>query len=213
MPIPPSAESDAQPSLLDQDFDSIPDRGSEAPDEIGPDYSAAAYGGADYGGAGELPEFDEPLRPINWNLLTSEEAHAEWLDLNAWVDWLRRTYGLPPTVIPPLWHRHDELVWELSALHLHWLNSYDPESSASSPLMWHRDFADARGRLREWVATSGTRLDRDRATRQTTWPGEPAGQPSVETVIADRDADFVQFVREDLAARLRAEEEVAQTTS
>ena len=26
---------------------------------------------------------EEPLRPINWNLLTSEEAEAEWLDLNA----------------------------------------------------------------------------------------------------------------------------------
>src|SRR5680860_1204973 len=92
---------------------------------------------------------------------------GEWLDLNAWVNWVRATYGLPPTVVPPFWHRHDELVWELSALHQHWLNSYDPEGSPSAPLAWHRDFADARARLREWVSTSGTRLDRDRPTRQT----------------------------------------------
>ena len=83
-------------------------------------------------GSVELDE--EPLRPINWNLLTSEEAEAEWLDLNAWVHWLRTSYGLPPAVIPPYWHRHDELVWELSALHTHWLNAYDPEGSPSSPL-------------------------------------------------------------------------------
>jgi hypothetical protein len=43
----------------------------------------------------------ESLRPINWNLLTADEAMSEWTDLDAWVDWLRRTYGLPPTVVPP----------------------------------------------------------------------------------------------------------------
>ena len=122
---------------------------------------------------GEAAEFDGPLipeppHPINWNLLTSEEAEAEWLELNRWVDWLRRTYGLPASVVPPFWHRHPELLWELSALHLHWLSAYDPEQNGSAPLGWHRDFANARQRLRDWVAASGTRLDRDRPTRQTT---------------------------------------------
>lgn len=162
-------------------------------------------GSAEYGGP-EDPE--EPLRPLNWNLLSSEEAESEWLDLNAWVDWLRATYGLPPTVIPPYWHRHDELVWELSALHLHWLNSYDPDGSPSAPLMWHRDFADARHRLREWVATCGTRLDKDRATRQTSWPGEDPQPPAAEVVIEDRGADFIEFVVEDIAARRRIEQRV-----
>lgn len=111
-------------------------------------------------------------------------------------------------MIPPAWHRHDELVWELSALHLHWLNSNDSEGSPSGPIAWHRDFADARNRLREWVSTSGTRLDRDRATRQIAWPGEELTQPSPEVVIEDRDADFVRFVLEDVAARRRIEERV-----
>jgi hypothetical protein len=149
---------------------------------------------------------EEPPRPINWNLLTGDEAEAEWLDLNAWVDWLRATYGLPPTVIPPYWHRHDELVWELSALHTHWLNAYDPEGSPSAPLAWHRDFADARNRLREWVSTCGTKLDRDRPTRVTTWPGEDPGMSAAEELIEDRDADFVAFVLQDVAARLRVED-------
>ena len=165
--------------------------------------------------AAPVPQFgmdetddDGPPRPINWNLLGGDEAESEWLDLNAWVNWLRATYGLPPSVLPPYWHRHDELVWELSALHQHWLNSYDPDGSPAGPIAWHRDFADARNRLRDWVSTSGTRLDRDRATRQTPWPGEPPIQPEPEVVIEDRDADFVRFVLDDVAVRRRIEERV-----
>lgn len=144
---------------------SIPDE-PDTPDDIDEPY-------------GDGPLFDgpemslpDPPRPINWNLLSADDAEAEWLELNAWVNWLRRTYGLPAAIIPPYWHRHPELVWELSALHLHWLGAYDPEQNGSAPLGWHRDFADARERLREWAAASGTRLDRDRPTRQTLWPGE-----------------------------------------
>ena len=33
----------------------------------------------------------EPPHPINWNLLTSEEAEAEWLEQNKWVNWHRTT--------------------------------------------------------------------------------------------------------------------------
>ena len=149
----------------------------------------------------------EPPHPINWNLLTSEEAEAEWLELNKWVNWLRTTYGLPASVVPPFWHRHPELVWELSALHLHWLAAYDSEQNASAPLGWHRDFADARQRLRDWVAACGTRLDRDRPTRQTVWPGEDPAEPVEDRIIANRDEDFVQFVLDVVAARKQAEDE------
>src|ERR687891_647294 len=92
------------------------------------------------------PERDGEVRPINWLTLSAEQAESEFLDLNRWVDWLRRAYGLPPTVGPPLWHRHDELIWELSALHTHWLSSYHPDASPSAPSAWHRDFAEARTR-------------------------------------------------------------------
>ena len=93
-------------------------------------------------------------------------------------------------------------------LHLHWLNSYDSEGSPSGPITWHRDFADARNRLREWVSTSGTRLDRDRPTRQTAWPGEEPTEAAPEVVVEDREADFVQFVLEGVEARRRIEERV-----
>lgn len=148
----------------------------------------------------------EVVRPINWDVLSAEDAEATWFDLNEWVDRLRRTYGLPPAIIPPLWHRHPELVWELSALHLHWKSSYEDGASPSAPLLWHRDFTEARTRLREWVAGSGTKLDRDRPTRQTAWPGEDPLDPGTEVVIVDRDSDFGTFVADDVADR-RAREE------
>lgn len=153
----------------------------------------------------------EPPHPVNWNLLSAHDLEQEWLALNEWVTWLRRTYGLPAAVIPPYWHRHPELVWELSALHLHWLGAYDPDQNASAAIGWHRDFAEARNRLRDWVAACGTRLDRDRPTRQTAWPGEALAPPVEDIIITDRDEDFVQFVFEQVEARRLAEEEFFRT--
>ncbi len=149
----------------------------------------------------------EPPRPINWNLLSSGDAEAEWLALNQWVDQIRRTYGLPASVIPPFWYRHPERVWELSALHLHWIASYDPEQDASGPIAWHTDFALARERLREWVATCGTRIDRDRPTRQTIWPGEAPQAPIEDEVIANRMEDFIAFVAADVQSRQDIEDD------
>jgi hypothetical protein len=151
-------------------------------------------------------ETDAP-HPVNWRTLTAEDAEYEWLALNEWVDWLRHEFGLPASIIPPYWHRHPELVWELSALHLHWLGAYDPAQHASAPIGWLADFHAAQIRLREWVALSGTRLDRDRPTRQTVWPGEQATPPAPETAIVNRDEDFVAFVIADVNCRAQAEAE------
>ncbi|GAA4759739.1 hypothetical protein GCM10023350_52480 [Nocardioides endophyticus] len=162
--------------------------------------------GDGYGGVPGLLE--PPPPPINWNLLRADEAESEWRDLDMWVRWLKTTFGLPPTIVPPFWHRHDELVWELSALHTHFLNCYDETASPSAPIGWMRDFADARHRLRDWVAICGTRLDRDRPTRQTPWPGEPATESTGtagEIEIRDRAADFESFVRADVDERREAE--------
>ena len=41
----------------------------------------------------------EPPHPVNWNLLSADDLETEWLELNRWVDWLRKTYGLPASVM------------------------------------------------------------------------------------------------------------------
>lgn len=166
-----------------------------------------AQGGGTAGG--DLPIDDDIIRPVNWNTLTAVEAEHEWLDLNAWVHWLRHSYGLPAAVVPPAWHRHNALVLELSALHIAWLAYYDPDGSPTGPLLWHEQFANARHRLRELVLMIGTKLDRDRPTRVTTWPGETPEPTAIETEISDRESDFYAFVAQDLEARRRIEERVA----
>jgi hypothetical protein len=143
--------------------------------------------------------------PINWNLLDAEQAEIEWRDLDRFVQWLKTAFGLSPAIVPPYWHRHDELVWELSALHCHWLNCYHESASPSAPISWMREFAEARSRLRDWVSICGTRLDRDRPTRQTTWPGELPAAASGEIEIPDRNKDFTDFVRADVLRRRRIE--------
>jgi hypothetical protein len=147
----------------------------------------------------------DPPHPINWYLLSAEEARQEWSALDEWVNLLRHTYGLPPAIVPPLWHRHPELVWELSALHQHWLGAFDPQQEGSAPLRWHAEFAAARERLRDWVTISGTKIDTDRPTRPTVWPGEQEPATTSETTIVNRVEDFTQFVNDDVAARLNAE--------
>jgi hypothetical protein len=87
------------------------------------------------------------------------------------------------------------------------LCAYDPEQNGSAPIGWLRDFADTRQRLRDWVATCGTRLDRDRPTRQTVWPGEEPAAPIEEASITNRDEDFVAFVIADVNRRRQLEED------
>lgn len=152
---------------------------------------------------------DHPLLgPVDWELLTAEQADIEWAHLNRWVNWLRRTYGLPASVVPPLWHRHPELVEELSALRTHRIALFDPNGASVGPLRWHQDFALARARLRDWVAAAGTHLHHDRPTRQTPWPGEAPDLPVREVEIQDRREDFVAYVRADLARRRCIEAEI-----
>lgn len=149
-------------------------------------------------------------RAINWKALSPLDMEQELLDLNAWVDWLRHEYGLPAQIIPPLWHRHSELLWELSALKQSWLMCYDPQAKGNAPIEWHQIFHATRERLRDWVAISGSKLDRDRPTRHTPWPG---GEPenwtppaNEEHPITNRTEDFLDFIDKQVRARQRQED-------
>lgn len=98
---------------------------------------------------------------------------------------------------------HGRLVTDLVGFLPQRLDGLDEDASA--PIGWLRDFADTRQRLRDWVAASGTRLDRDRPTRQTTWPGEHDADPIEDTPITNRDEDFVAFVIADVERRRQIE--------
>jgi hypothetical protein len=154
-----------------------------------------------------LPAEPEPVVPVNWNTLDAERAEQEWWQLDAFVYWLRDDFGLTPQELPPMWHRHPELVWELSALRTSWLAGHAEDAHPGSPLMWLRDLADSRRRLRDWVQRCGTTLTEDRPTRRTTWPGEQAATSPAPVTVTDRAADFAVFVADDIARRRRIEAE------
>lgn len=158
------------------------------------------------GQATAAPELDQPPAPINWNLLTAEQAEDAWLELNQSVNWLRTTYGLPASVVPPLWHRHPELVWELSALHIHWLCAFDPEQNGSAPIGWQglRRHSSKAARLGR---SARNPTGPDRPTRQTVWPGEDPAEPVEEKPITNRDEDFVAHVIADVNRRRQAEQD------
>jgi hypothetical protein len=152
-----------------------------------------------------LPAEPELVTPINWNTLDAERAEQEWWQLDAFVYWLRDDFGLTPQELPPMWHRHPELVWELSALRTSWLAGHAEDAHPGSPLMWLRDLGDSRRRLRDWVQRCGTTLTEDRPTRRTTWPGEESTTSPTPVTVTDRAADFAIFVADDLARRRRIE--------
>jgi hypothetical protein len=156
-----------------------------------------------------LGDLDDELRPVDWNTIPADEAAGEWRDLNGWVDWIRKSHGLPATVIAPLWHRHEEMVWELSAQHLSFRASYHRDAQPTAPAAWRRDFWDAQQRLRQMVAACGTRIDRDRPTRVTAWPGELPIPTAAERVITNRAEDFEHFVAADVRQRREREARAA----
>ncbi len=183
-----------------------------APRELEPEFEGFTLEDLEESGEEDAPAENGGGQPqtipgaIDWDLLSAKQARIEWAALDRWVDWLRHSFGLPPSVVPPLWHRHRELVEELSALRTHRIAAYHPSQNGSAPYGWMRDFHEAKARLREWVQASGTRLDRDRPTRITAWPGEAPIPVGEEQPIFDRQADFEAFVAADVAEREAAEQ-------
>lgn len=55
------------------------------------------------------------------------------------------------------------------------------------------------------TTATGTRLDRDRETRQTTWPGEEPAPSPREEHIEHREKNFVAHVLADVRRRAEAE--------
>jgi hypothetical protein len=116
-------------------------------------------------------DMPEPPHPVNWNLLTAHELEQEWLALNRWVDWLRRTYGLQVAVI-----RRSGITTRDG---LGTLGAAPALARCLRPRAERVRTARLAPRLRRRPPATpllGHRLrhswDRDRPTRQAAWPGE-----------------------------------------
>jgi hypothetical protein len=71
-------------------------------------------------------------------------------DPTAWVDWLRRHYGLEDEV-PDCWSEHRSIREELLALRLAHAAAYDDaDARPTDPLLWHDALTRVVQRIREW---------------------------------------------------------------
>ena len=103
--------------------------------------------------------------PVDWTVLSDEEAAAE-LDLLAdWVQWVTWRYRLDPRTVPECWPQHGALIEELSALRTAWVQAYASTAAGTAPLDWQQSFAHARHRLADWVAREGCRPGEHRSLR------------------------------------------------
>lgn len=95
--------------------------------------------------------------PVDWTVLSDEEAAAELDLLDDWVEWLVWRYRLDPRTVPECWPQHGSLIEELSALRTGWVQAYASIAPGTAPLDWHQSFDHARQRLTDWVARTGCR--------------------------------------------------------
>lgn len=126
-----------------------------------------------------------------WNWQTQGVAGAEalWVQLAAWVAWLRNRYPLAKQV-PGCWWRHPELIEELTALHLAWRAAYaDPQAPPTGPADWHD----------RWLPGTVHRLTH-------TWHACPDGEHRDRTpgVYADQGVDNEDAFRAHLTADVDA---------
>jgi len=115
-------------------------------------------------------QIDFKPSPVDWTVLSEEEAADQLDQLIDWVDWLTWRYTLDSRTVPECWPEHGSVLEELSALRTAWIQAYATTSLGSAPLDWHQAFSQARQRLADWAARTGCRPAAHRPTRETGRP-------------------------------------------
>lgn len=94
--------------------------------------------------------------PVNWWLASEEEKALHLARLTNFTLRLVASYKLGVEIVPPCWHRHDELVQELLAL-LQYRNDqqFIPDQAPGAAIDFHEKFALWRERMRRWVSEAG----------------------------------------------------------
>ena len=93
---------------------------------------------------------------ICWDELDPAGYARNLRDLADWIDWFRRTYRVPATVIPPCWFTHPGVREDLGHLWTGWLLTRHPDAGVGmTGLDWDARREQAIARLREATAITG----------------------------------------------------------
>jgi hypothetical protein len=101
---------------------------------------------------------------VCWDDLPADAYTHTLADLADWIGWLRATYRIPATVIPPCWFTHPALREDIGHLWTGWLLTRHPDAGVGMiGLDWDQRRDAAINRLREATAITGCTATRHQA--------------------------------------------------
>jgi hypothetical protein len=109
---------------------------------------------------------------VCWDDLPADEYTHRLAELADWIGWLRSTYRVPATVVPPCWFTHPSLREDIGHLWTGWLLTRHPDAGVGMiGLDWDQRRDAAISRLREATAITGCTASRHQA--------EPGPAPAI----------------------------------
>lgn len=87
----------------------------------------------------------------DWRKISDVEQASIIVKMADWIDWMIQTFMLKPSVIPPCWYEHSDVVQEIYALWRIYLAGYAETDSGSGPLTFLERFYGAQMRLRDLI--------------------------------------------------------------
>ena len=109
---------------------------------------------------------------VCWDDLDPTTYTHQLTELADWISWLRVTYRIPATVIPPCWFTHPGLREDIGHLWTGWLLTRHPDAGVGMiGLDWDQRRDAAISRLREATAITGCTATRHQA--------EPEPSPAI----------------------------------
>jgi hypothetical protein len=113
---------------------------------------------------------------VCWDDLSPDQYTHRLAELADWIGWLRATYRIPATVLPPCWFTHPGLREDIGHLWTGWLLTRHPDAGVGMiGLDWDQRREAAIGRLREATAITGCTASRHQA--------EPEPAPAIPTSV------------------------------
>ena len=115
--------------------------------------TAPVFDPATFGGQPSTPPV--PM-VVCWDDLPADAYTHTLADLADWIGWLRATYRIPATVLPPCWFTHPALREDIGHLWTGWLLTRHPDAGVGMiGLDWDQRKDAAINRLREATAVTG----------------------------------------------------------
>lgn len=108
-----------------------------------------------------------PGTPVVWHELEQSQVNALWPKFTQWVVWLADTYELTVNQLPRCWHRHSNLVQELTDLWTAWQSAHNTAKgdAGSAGYLWQDALGRALDRFTtKWLGQclNGSHQPRDR---------------------------------------------------